>query len=82
MLINYIPYELLGNVLTDDTVKMEKWYMSEETAQNSDFDAEERGKNEYENLKDTIRMYLHDDRYYNIWKGLGQEKISELEALL
>lgn len=86
-IINLIPKEFLGKILTDDLVKMEEWYFSSEDLQrelnapvvdgNVVYNARQKGIDLLDNLKLVIKNSMYNDNW-----GYTAKQYADIEKLL
>ncbi len=85
-MINFIPFEMLGDVLTDKRVEMHDWYRSDDTIQklmeSESHNATVESSNFLEDFRETMIYYYRNNDYFKYWKDVDSDSRKKLEVLL
>ena len=85
-MINFIPFEMLGDVLTDKRIEMHDWYRSDDTIQklmeSESHNATVESSNFLEDFRETMIYYYRNNDYFKYWKDVDSDSRKKLEVLL
>ena len=85
-MINFIPFEMLGDVLTDKRIELHDWYRSddviEKLMETQSHNANVESENFLEDFRETMIYYYRNNDYFKYWKDVDANSRQKLEVLL
>lgn len=85
-MINFIPFEMLGDVLTDKRIELHDWYRSddviEKLMETQSHNATVESDNFLKDFRETMIYYYRNNDYFKYWKDVDSDSRHKLEVLL
>ena len=85
-MINFIPFEMLGDVLTDKRIELHDWYRSddviEKLMETQSHNATVESADFLSDFKETMIYYYRNNDYFKYWKNVDSDSRQKLEVLL